>query len=102
MRLALLGLLGALVAAALVLLASPYIRWVQERLHMSLLWPWRRFYGAVVFVVALLPAELSGVDVFGAADNTAGIVYVLGLIAGVSSTVAVNRRRRKRLPDSRD
>jgi len=102
MRLVLLGLLGALVAAALVLLASPYLRWVQERLHLTLLWPWRRGYAAVAFFMALLPAELSGVDVFGAADNTPGIVYVLGLIAGVSSTVVIKRRRRKRLSNPRD
>jgi hypothetical protein len=96
MRLVLLFLLGGLVSSALVLLASPYLKWVREKLRLQLLSMWRRLYVAVGFFVALLPAELSGVNVFSASDNTPGIAYSLGLIMGVSTTLLVRRRLRRR------
>jgi uncharacterized membrane protein YhaH (DUF805 family) len=96
MWLTLLGLLGALVGAAAALLAAPYERWIQGWVQPHFQRSWRRMFFALAFVVVLVPAAALGVNPFRDADNTPGVVYVLGLIVGISGAVAVRRRKRRR------
>jgi hypothetical protein len=96
MWLTLLGLLGVLVGVGAVLLGAHFQRWLQGWAQAPVQRGFRRIVFAMAFFVVLVPAELAGVNPLGAADNTPGVVYVLGLIAGIFGTVVLRRRQRGR------